>query len=242
MSNAPRPSQTYRNDFMDSYVWNGAKLLPCLGVLSFALILWFTPTPAGLDIKAWHLFIIFLATIISVIVKPLPMGSLAMIAIATCTMTQTLTVQQSLSSFSSPILWLVIVAFFIARSFIKTGLGARIAYHCISKIGASTLGLSYGLIATELILAPFIPSNTARGAGIIFPIVSALNKEYESDPANGTHKKIGAYLIKLCYQANIITSAMFLTALAGNPLIASFVGAIGIEVTWISWASAAVVP
>ena len=36
---------------------------------------------------------------------------------------------------------------------------------------------------------------------------------------NGTERKIGSYLIKLLYQVNVVTSAMFLTATAPNPLI-----------------------
>jgi DASS family divalent anion:Na+ symporter len=97
-------------------------------------------------------------------------------------------------------------------------------------------------MTTELLLAPFTPSNTARGAGIIYPIVSALSKEYGSSPKEGTERRIGAFLMKLAYQANVITSAMFLTATAGNPLIASLAMKMGVEFTWTSWALAAFVP
>ncbi len=222
--------------------WEGAKPLPFLSILTFAMVLWFLPTPAGLEDRTWHLFVIFISTIISIIAKPLPMGSIAIVVFAICTMTKTLTLQQTLSSFSSKIVWLVVIAFLIARSFIKTGFGSRIAYCFVALTGKSTLGLGYGLIATEFLLAPFIPSNTARGAGIIFPIVNALCKEYDSDPSTDTHKKIGSFLIKLCYQANTITSAMFLTALAGNPLVASLASKVGVEITWASWAWATIVP
>jgi divalent anion:Na+ symporter, DASS family len=130
----------------------------------------------------------------------------------------------------------------LARGFIKTGLGARIAYYFVLNMGKSTLGLAYGLITTELLLAPFTPSNTARGAGIVYPIVAALSQEYGSSPSKGTSRKMGAYLMQLAYQANVITSAMFLTATAGNPLIASLAAKMGFEITWTSWALAAIVP
>ncbi len=57
-----------------------------------------------------------------------------------------------------------------------------------------------------------------------------------------TERKIGAYLMKLGYQANVITSAMFLTATAGNPLIISLSAKIGVELDWTTWAIAALIP
>ncbi len=170
------------------------------------------------------------------------MGALAVLALAICGITETLTIKQSLSSFSSNIVWLILLAFLLARGFIKTGLGARIAYYFVRHMGKSTTGLAYGLITTEFLLAPFTPSNTARGAGIVYPIVKALSEEYQSTPKDGSERKIGAYLMKLAYQTNVITSAMFLTGSSGNPLIVSLGSKFGVEITWTTWAVAALVP
>lgn len=222
--------------------WQGAKLPSSLGLIFLALVFWFLPTPVGLSDQAYHLLIIFLTTIAAVILKPLPMGAIAIISVTLCILTKTLEMKEAFSSFSKDVVWLVVLAFFLALGFKLTGLGKRIAYFFISKIGNSTLGLSYGLVLTELFLAPFVPSNTARGAGIIFPIVTALAKEEGSDPEKGTQKKVGAFLLTVCFQANVITSAMFLTALVGNPMIAGFAQNAGVELSWVTWALAAVVP
>lgn len=218
------------------------KLSPFLGIAVFTLIMWFTPPPSGLSVQAWHLFAIFASTIIGIITNVLPMGALAILALSLCTITHTLSLKQALSGFSSHIVWLILIAFLLARGFIKTGLGARIAYYFVLFMGKSTLGLGFGVVATELFLAPFTPSNTARGAGIVYPIVSALSQEYGSTPEQGSERKIGAYLMKLAYQSNVITSAMFLTATAGNPLIASLAAKMNIELSWTSWALAALLP
>lgn len=53
----------------------------------------------------------------------------------------------------------------IARGFIKTGLGRRIALQMIRLLGKRTLGLAYGLAVADLILSPAMPSNTARCVG-----------------------------------------------------------------------------
>jgi len=221
----------------------GAKLYPSLVLLFLFVIMWYIlPIPAGVSVEGWHLFIIFILTILGLIIKPLPMGAIAFTAVAVVILTKTLSLKMTLSSFSSNIVWLIISAFLLARGFIKTGLGSRIAYYFVSVLGKNTLGLAYGLTAAEVLFAPLMPSNTARGAGIIYPIIDSLNDEYKSKPELGTRKKIGSYLIKLLYQINVLTSAMFLTATAGNPLIVSIAMSQGIEISWGTWAIACIVP
>jgi len=237
-SNAARSSTSFNKL---SYL-TISKVQPLCWMAGLLITLWYIPVPEGLTLQAWHLFAIFLTTIISIILNVLPMGALAVLALAICGITETLTIKQSLSAFSSHIIWLILLAFLLARGFIKTGLGARIAYYFVQHMGKSTLGLAYGIISTEFLLAPFTPSNTARGAGIVYPIVRALSEEYESTPQQGTERKIGAYLMKLAYQTNIITSAMFLTASSGNPLIVSLASKFGVEISWTTWALAALVP
>ena len=223
-------------------LWTGATLTPSLVILFIGVVLWFLPPPTGLEIKAWHLLVIFLATISAIILKPLPMGAVAVLGLTTATLTQTLSLQQSLSGFSSPIIWLVLCAFFVARGFVKTGLGSRIAYYFMTLLGGSSLGLSYGLVLTDLILAPVVPSNTARGGGIIFPIVQSLSNEYGSSPKTNSQRKIGAFLMQVAFQSNLVTSAMFLTAFAGNPLAAKLAKEVGVILDWGTWAIGAVVP
>lgn len=221
----------------------GAKLVPSLILLFLFIIFWFvSPIPEGISEQGWHLLIIFVLTILGLIIKPLPMGAMALTAFACVILTNTLSLKLALSSFGSSIVWLIISAFLLARGFIKTGLGARIAYYFVSILGKSTLGLAYGLSVAELLFAPLMPSNTARGAGIIYPIIYSLNDEYKSKPELGTEKKIGSYLIKLLYQVNVLTSAMFLTATAGNPLIVSIALGQDIDITWGTWAIASIVP
>jgi divalent anion:Na+ symporter, DASS family len=210
--------------------------------LVIGAIIWFIPPPEGVEQNAWQLFAIFVATIVGIIAKPLPMGAVAMIGIMMTAATNTLSVGNALSGFGNTVIWLIVLAFFISRGFIKTGLGARIAYLFMAVLGKKSLGLSYGLVASDLVLAPAIPSNTARAGGVVFPILVSIAKAYGSNPDDGTHRKLGAFLTKAAFQGTIITSAMFLTAMAANPLAAELAGAQGIEITWGSWAIAALVP
>lgn len=225
------------------FVWKGAKIVPLFIICGIFLCVWFLVTPpAELKQPAWKLLVIFISTIFSFIVAPLPMGAMAIIAATTCVLTGTIPLQQVLASFGSSIVWLIVSAFLLARGFIKSGLGARIAFHFMRLLGKSTLGLAYGLTLTELIFAPGTPSNTARGGGIVNPIIKGLATEYKSLPEDNTERKISSYLNKLLYQVNVITSAMFVTATAGNPLVVDIVASHGINLSWSTWALACIVP
>jgi len=210
--------------------------------LLVAVFLWPVPPPAGVEPAAMHLLALFLATIVGIILKPLPMGAVAMVGIAATAATGTLEVGQALSGFGNATIWLIVLAFFISRGFVKTGLGARVAYHFMALLGRRTLGLGYGLVATDLVLAPAIPSNSARAGGVVFPILRSVAEAYGSRPGDGTARRVGAFLTVASFQGTVITSAMFLTAMAANPLAAELAAAQGITITWVGWAVAAVVP
>ena len=59
--------------------------------------------------------------------------------------------------------------------------------------------------------------------------------------AGGTEKKMGAYLMKTCFQTTTISSAMFITAMAANPLAVDLAkDALGTTISWGQWALAGV--
>ena len=221
--------------------WDGAELRTSLLLLAGSTIAWNLPIPEGLTPQAWHILIIFIATIIGIVAKPLPVSGVALFSLSIAAITKTLTIEQTLANFSYPVVWLVVLAFFISRAFIMSGLGDRIAYWFIAILGKNTTGLSYGIILTEFVLAPFIPSNGARGGGIIFPIVNSLAHNLEH---NKTVKHtLSGFLILLAFHANVITSTMFLTGNAGNPLVVSMAESVaGVKMDWFSWCQAAIVP
>lgn len=208
------------------------------------LIIWFAAPfrPDTLSIVAWHMFAIFVATIIGLVTKPLPLGGIALLGFVATVLTGTVPVEKAIVGFGNSSIWLIVMAFFISRGFIKTGLGRRIALIFVRAFGKKTLGLSYALSAVDLIVAPGTPSNTARAGGVMYPIIKSLAQTFKSDPADGTERKIGSFLIFTEFHANMITAAMFLTAMAGNPIVQAFAGKQGVNITWMNWFLAALVP
>ncbi|GAA0317893.1 anion permease [Psychrobacter aestuarii] len=228
------------------------KPIPTLLAIATALIIWFViPVPEGVTPNAWHMLALFVATIVAIIGKALPIGAIAIIAVTLVALTgvtsdsPSTAISDALSSFSSPLIWLIGVAVMISRGLIKTGLGNRIAYYFISIFGKKSIGVAYSLAAAELMVAPITPSNTARGGGIIHPIMKSIAQSFDSTPEAGTQNKIGRYLAMVNYHSNPITSGMFITATAPNPLVVDLVNkATGseIQLSWTTWAVAMFIP
>ena len=217
-------------------------LVRWLIVLGVGFGVWLLPTPAGITPQSWRLLAIFVATIIGSVVRPIPGGAIVLMGVTAVALTGALPVREALGGYADPIVWLVLAAFFISRAMLKTGLGRRIALLFIRAIGHHSLGLGYALISTDFVLASVIPSNGARSGGVIFPIAKSLSETYESKPGD-TARKLGAFLMVLCYQCDVIIGAMFLTGQASNVLIAKFAQqTTGIELTYARWFLGAIVP
>lgn len=231
---------------------NQVKLVPSLIAISITLVIWYgIPIPEEVSPEAWHLLALFVGVIVAIMGKAMPIGATAIIAITLVAVTGVtnpnpkIAIKDALSGFSSPLIWLIGVAIIISRGLLKTKLGNRIAYYFISLFGKKTIGIAYSLGLTELIIAPVTPSNTARGGGIIHPIMKSIASSFNSSPEEGTSNKIGKYLALVNYHINPITSAMFITATAPNPLIVKFVAEAtnsDISITWGQWALAGLLP
>jgi len=210
--------------------------------IAVGVVIWFLPVPNGITDQAWHLFAVFVSTILGFILAPLPIGAVAFLGVTIAALTGVITTSVAISGFGNSTIWLIICAFLLARGFIKSGLGRRIAFLIIKAIGKSSLSLGYAITLSDFIISPATPSSTARAGGIIYPIIRSLSSALGSEPGP-TARKFGAYIMQIEYQANAITCAMFMTAMAGNPLIVELAEkTIGVQITWGNWALAAIVP
>ncbi|WP_457595788.1 DASS family sodium-coupled anion symporter [Hydrogenimonas sp.] len=206
--------------------------------LAIGLLLWFVPPPEGLSLAAWRLFAIFFTTIFAIVTGLVPILTASVLALSVAVLSKVLTTEQAYSGFSQPFILLIVAAFLVSQAVVKSGLGKRIAMHIIARFGRSTLGLAYSLMATDLLIAPAFPSNTAR-SGVLFPIVNALAHDSGSKVADGTRKKLGAYLMTNMMVSLSISSALWFTAMAANPLGAQIAAKFGVQIGFGSWLLAA---
>ena len=221
---------------------NKEKLIRWSVPAGLLVILWLIPAPEGLTPAAWHMFAIFAATIAGILSSPIASGALMFIALAITYFSGTLGLGDVLKGFSSGTVWMIFSAYVLSLGFVQSGLGRRIAYRALSLFGGSSLGVAYALGVADLILAPAMPSVTARSGGIVLPVAKSIVDVLGSKPGP-TGKRIGDFLIMTCFQFTPITGALFLTGMAANPLCAQLAhDNLGIELSWGGWFLAALVP
>ncbi|KAI4296403.1 hypothetical protein L6164_036364 [Bauhinia variegata] len=223
----------------------GVKPIPFVISVCIGLVVRFlVPKPAQVTAQAWQLLSIFLSTIAGLVLSPLPVGAWALLGLTTTIVTKTLTFSAAFGAFTNEVIWLIVISFFFARGFVKTGLGDRIATYFVKCLGKSTLGLSYGLTFSEALIAPAMPSTTARAGGVFLPIIKSLSLSAGSEPGNPTSKRLGSYLVQSQFQSAGSSSSLFLTAAAQNLLCIKLAEELGVIVAnpWVSWFKAASLP
>ncbi|WOK96240.1 hypothetical protein Cni_G04947 [Canna indica] len=192
----------------------GAKPLPLVISLAGGLTVCFlVPRPAEVTPQAWQLLAIFLSTITGLVLSPLPIGAWAFLCLTASVATKTLTFSAAFDAFENEVIWLIVISFFFARGFVKTGLGDRIATYFVKWLGKSTLGLSYGLTISEVFIAPAMPSTTEGAGGVFLPIIQSLSLSAGSKPRDGSACRLGSYLVMSQFQVRILC---FLAFFKGN--------------------------
>jgi L-tartrate/succinate antiporter len=209
-------------------------------VVGIALAL--VPTPGGLSPSAWRYFALFAAVIVGVITEPIPAAAVGLAGVVIAAVSGLVYAEPAratswaLSGFSNSTVWLIFAAYMFALGYSKTGLGKRIALMLIRAMGRRTLGLGYAIAFTDLALAPFTPSNTARSGGTIYPVIRNIPELFGSGPDDGTARKMGAYLMYTALAVTCVTSSMFLTALAPNVLALALIEkTIHVTISWTQW-------
>lgn len=225
-----------------------------LAPLAVILILALIPAPAGLELHSWLYFAVFMGVIVGLILEPVPGAVVAMLGISIIAILSpwllfspaqlaepgfkftAKALNWAVSGFSNSVIWLIFAAFMFGTGYEKTGLGRRIALMLVQKMGHKTLFLGYAVMFSELLLAPVTPSNSARGAGIIYPIIRNLPPLYHSQPGSASARSVGSYIMWMGIMANCVTSAIFLTAMAPNLLLIGLMkSASGAALSWGQW-------
>src|SRR6266571_1166790 len=218
------------------------RMIGGMAVVGLYLAVQLIERPAAIKPEGWRLLGIFVATIGGLILQPIPGGALVLIAVTLAAVAGGLTIQQTLEGYGDPTVWLVMAAFFISIAMIKTGFARRLALIFVRAFGKSSLGVTYALSMTDMLLAGIIPSNGARSGGVVLPIARSIAELYGSRPG-ATASLLGAFLITGVYQSICITASMFMTGQASNPLAAKIAAdTFHFPVTWPLWALAGIVP
>ena len=217
------------------------KLLSRGAIVALVLVVWFSPVPEGLVPAAWHLFALFIAAIAAVVLDALPILTSSVLALSAAVLTGTLAPSKAYSGFANGTILLIVIAFLVARAVVKCGLGARLGNLVVSLFGRSTLGLGYSVFLVDGVIAPAFPSNTAR-SGVLYPLVLSIAEAVGAKPGAEDRPRLGSFLMFSGIASLTLSSALWLTAMAANPLGAEIARGHGLTIGFGSWLIASSVP
>jgi anion transporter len=207
------------------------------------------PAPAGLSSPGWAATAIMLMMIVIWITDALPSGVCAFLIVILLTLTgatdwgQKLTpnskILNALTGFSAKETWLIAAAFILGMGVIESGLGQRITYRIMSLsiFATSFKKLILGFCFVQWIMAPFVPSSTAK-AGIFIPlaqgILSTLGIKPYAETGNRSNNA-SALIIHTAWMTNSVGS-MFATGTAGIVTGLGLLSSVGkVSVPWIDY-------
>jgi L-tartrate/succinate antiporter len=230
------PSSVRHLDFhAHPEIWKGVIAI-LVGVIIAVL-----PVPSGLKPMAWYFFALFCAVVVGLVLEPIPAAAVGVTGVALATVLGLVepkpadAIKWGLSGFSNTTVWLIFGAFMFALGYEKSGLGRRLALGLVKKMGRNSLGLGYAVSLSDVVLAPFTPSNTARSGGTIFPVIRNIPGLYGSEPGP-TSRRLGGTLMWTALATTCVTSTLFLTGLAPNLLALEIVRKTAkVDISWSAW-------
>jgi DASS family divalent anion:Na+ symporter len=203
--------------------------------------LWWSPPPDGLTLQAWRLFAVFAGAIFSVVVSALPILTASVLAVAASVLSGLLKPDDAYAGFGNGTILLIVIAFLVAEAVVRCGLGKRAGHWVVSRFGRSTLGLSYSIFVLDAVIAPAFPSNTAR-SGVLYPLAFSLADATGARPDRPDRRRVGTFLMYSGIASLSVSSALWLTAMAANPLGTEIARGAGVEIGFGRWLLAASVP
>ncbi len=145
------------------------KSLPILILLLVYLFAIYSNTiPAGLGYEGFTVMMIFIATVYLWATEILPLAATAFLAIMLLAVSGSVSVVDSLYGFGSPVVFLIIIGFFLAVGLRKSGLDKRIAYTLLKRSHSEHAVLISVIVVTGL-LSMLISNTTATL--LMIPIV-----------------------------------------------------------------------
>lgn len=215
-----------------------ARAVPSVAVV---LVLALLPVPDGLSRAAWWFFALFAGTVVALVLEPVPPAAAGLLSISLAAALRLVdptpagSARWALSGFGNSTVWLIFSAFVLALGYERSGLARRLALLMVRAIGRRPLGLGYAVALSDLVLAPLMPSNTARSAGTLFPVIRQIPAQCAPGSPD-VQRRLGGYLAWTAFAVTCVTSSMFLTALAPNLLAVETVrSTAGVQLEWLSW-------
>ena len=207
-----------------------------LGIIVFG-ILYYMPASPGLTASAQSSAACFLMALIWWITEPVPTYVTSFVLMIMLVVTRAWDLKPVLDVLGMDVIWLNIMSFILSSILVKTHLAKRLSLNLILYFGKKASWALFAFVIIQLVLAPFIPSTTARCV-ITLPLMIVVAAIYGSSAENPNNFGRNLLLLNLA-SISILSS----TTMTGSPADMQAVGFIqqmaGHRVYYNEWFMAA---
>lgn len=202
-----------------------------LAVISFALIM-LVPASDGLSVSAIRCMALFAAVFFLYLFESFHAAVVSLMIVPLLVLLQIVDIKTALSGFASTSTYLIVGSFILAAAVLKSGLGIRVTYLILAKLGTGSRRITFGILMVNIITAFMIPSSTARTA-MMLPICTSLIHQFVGETK---HSHFATNLLLTLCITNSTISAGILTATISNPMAAEYVFAhVGHNISFAAW-------
>jgi sodium-dependent dicarboxylate transporter 2/3/5 len=207
------------------------------GLIVFISIMFFVPTPSGLDDNAWLVAGVVTLMAIWWATEAIPVPVTALLPLALFPILGITTFKEAAQPYANPNIYLFLGGFMLALAIERSGLHKRMALHIIIRSGSSGSKLIAGFMIIAALISMFV-MNTSTTL-MLLPIGLAVCSVISSTIPNLTDKEIQLFdtslMLGIAYAATI-GGMSTLVGTAPNIVFSAFMQeTYGIEISMIQW-------
>lgn len=177
----------------------------------------------------WQYLGIFLAMITLVASNVLPGFAVGLFCLCFIALFGIAPFAEVFAQFSSSTMWLIISIYLLCIGLGNSGIMQRIALNILKLFPKSYKGATLSMLTTSLVLAPFLPSTTAK-VGILTPLATEITKSYGYEK----HSKAAIGIWTAAFVPAWFWGYAFISGSANVPIFLGFIGEAA-SFTWGSW-------
>jgi len=202
--------------------------------LTFALILYVLPRPAGLSAAGQATLAVMVWACVMWITEAIPAGVSGLLIPMLLAMTGAARpFPVAASGFTTPVVFLCLAAFLFAAVMQAAGLDRRIALTLLGKARVKTVnGVIWAMFCANMVLSLIIPAANARAATLL-PVVNGITRFFGDTPEERDAKK--AIVIQTLVYGSMISGMCILTAHLPNLVLVGLFEKQGLKLSYIDW-------
>jgi len=205
------------------------------GLVAFALV-YLSPVPEGLSAAGWKTAATALLMAAWWITEAIPIAATALVPVVLFPVLGILSIDDALSPYAHPLIFLFLGGFIIAIAMEKWELHRRIALGIVNRVGTNPASIILGFMIASAFLSMWV-SNTATALmmlPIVLSVIKLLDRSEQAD-RNSVHHFELVLLLGVAYGCNIGGMGT-LIGTPPNALLAGFMADnYGVEISFARW-------